>query len=181
MIIKSLNTCLWDQISLGEVMLRFDPEETRIKTTRTFKVYEGGGEYNVARALARCFNKKTSIITAFVDNEVSFLLEDLIRTGGVDTRYAIRRPFDGYGASTRIGLNFTEKGFGVRPPLGVSDRANSAASQLKVGEIDWEQIFTRDGARWFHTGGIFAALSDSTAKLTVEALQAARLNGTLKL
>src|SRR5271169_630544 len=167
--IKSKQECRWDMLALGEVMLRFDPGDKRIWTTRTFDVYEGGGEYNVARGLKRCFGLDTSVVTAFTDNPVGKLLQDLIYQGGVDQSLIRWVPFDGVGRSVRNGLNFTERGFGVRPALGCSDRGHTAASQLKPGEIDWNQIFARDGARWFHTGGIFCALSETTLLVAQEA------------
>ena len=160
-------------------MLRLDPGEGRVRSTRHFQVWEGGGEYNVARGLRRCFGLKTAICTAFADNEVGRLLEDLIFQGGVDPQFILWRPFDGVGRAVRNGLNFTERGFGIRGALGTSDRGHSAASQLAPGDFDWDRLFGRLGARWFHTGGIFAALSESTAALAAEAIQVARQNGTI--
>ncbi len=177
--IKDKEICLWDEVSLGEVMIRFDPGFNRIKNAREFKVWEGGGEYNVARGLKKCFGLRTSIITGFVNNEVGTLLEDLICQGGVDYSYSKHFPFDGIGRESRIGLNFTERGFGLRGSIGVSDRANSAASHLKAGDIDWEKIFRDNGVRWFHTGGIFAALSDTTPDVVIEAMECAKKNKTV--
>jgi 2-dehydro-3-deoxygluconokinase len=167
----------WDCVALGEVMLRFDPGDGRIATTRSFSVSEGGGEYNVARGLRRCFGLRTAIVTAFADNAVGRLLEDLVLQGGVDQRYVAWLPFDGVGRGIRNGLNFVERGFGVRAALGVSDRGNSAAAAMQPGDVDWEQIFGRDGARWFHCGGIFAALGAGTAPLALEAMRVARAHG----
>lgn len=169
----------FDQLSLGEVMLRLDPGEGRIRTTRQFTAWEGGGEYNVARGLKKCFGLETAVCTAFVDNEVGHLIEDFIQQGGVATEFILWRPDDGIGRSVRNGLNFTERGFGIRGAVGVSDRGNSAASQLKPGDFDWEHIFGKLGVRWFHTGGIFAALSESTAALAVEAVKVAAKHGTI--
>ena len=177
--IKSASDCQFDQISLGEVMLRLDPGEGRIRTTRQFKAWEGGGEYNTSRGLRKCFNLRTAVCTAFVDNEVGHLVEDLIMQGGVCTDFIKWRDDDGMGRSVRNGLNFTERGFGVRGAVGASDRGNTAASQLKPGDFDWEHIFGKLGVRWFHTGGIFAALSESTAALTTEAVKAAHQHGTI--
>ena len=169
----------FDQLSLGEIMLRLDPGEGRIRTTRAFQAWEGGGEYNVARGLRKCFGLKTAVCTAFVDNEVGHLIEDFILQGGVATEFIQWRADDGIGRTIRNGLNFTERGFGVRGAVGVSDRGNTAASQLKPGDFNWEKIFGELGVRWFHTGGIFAALSESTAALTIEAVKAAAKHGTI--
>jgi len=169
----------YDELSLGEIMLRLDPGEGRIRTAREFKVWEGGGEYNVARGLRKCFGLKTAVCTAFVDNEVGHLIEDFIQQGGVATDFVLWRPDDGIGRSVRNGLNFTERGFGIRGAVGVPDRGHTAASQLKPGDFDWEKIFGTIGVGWFHTGGIFAALSESTAALTIEAVKAANKQGTI--
>jgi 2-dehydro-3-deoxygluconokinase len=177
--IKPAGTCKYDLLALGEIMLRLDPGEGRIRTAREFKVWEGGGEYNVARGLRRCFGLKTAVCTAFADNDVGRLLEDFILQGGVDMEFVKWAPYDGVGRSVRNGLNFTERGFGVRGAVGIPDRGHSAASQLKPGDFDWEQIFGAAGVRWFHTGGIFAALSDTTPKLVIEAVQAAKKHGTI--
>ena len=177
--LKSKEQCRWDLVALGEVMLRFDPGDRRVWTTRQFEVSEGGGEYNVARGLKRCFGLDTAIVTAFADNPVGRLLQDLIYQGGVDQSLIRWIEYDGVGRSVRNGLNFTERGFGIRPALGCSDRGHTAISQLQPGQIDWEEIFGRNGARWFHTGGIFAALSESTPDVALEAMQAARKHGTV--
>lgn len=166
-----------DVLALGEVMLRLDPGEGRIRTARTFTPWEGGGEYNVARACSTCFGMRTAVVTALVDNEIGRLVEHLIRGAGVDLTHLQWRADDGIGRRARNGLNFTERGFGVRPALGVSDRANSAVSQMAVGDVDWDAVFGR-GVRWFHTGGVFAGLSPSTAEVAEEAMQAARRHGT---
>ena len=177
--VKPKEKCRWDLVSLGEVMLRFDPGDRRVWTTRNFDVSEGGGEYNVARGLKRCFGLDTAIVTAFADNPVGRLLEDLILQGGVDQSLVRWVPYDGVGRNVRNGLNFTERGFGVRPALGCSDRGHTATSQLKSGDIDWEDIFGRQGARWFHSGGIFCALSESTPAVALDAMKAARKHGTI--
>lgn len=177
--LRPSSECRFDLVALGEVMLRFDPGEGRIATTRGFAVSEGGGEYNVARGLRRCFGLQTAIVTAFADNPVGRLLEDLILQGGVDQRYVSWRPYDGIGRGVRNGLNFVERGFGVRAAVGCSDRGHSAAAAMKPGDVDWDVVFGRDGARWFHCGGIFAALSESTAALALDAMSAARRHGTI--
>lgn len=160
-------------------MLRLDPGEGRVRTSREFKVWEGGGEYNVARGLRRCFGLRTAVVTAFPENDVGRLVEDFILQGGVDTRFIQWMPFDGIGRNTRVGLNFTERGYGVRGAVGISDRANSAASQMRPGQVDWEHIFGKLGVRWLHTGGIYAALSATTAEVVLEAVQAAKRHGTI--
>jgi 2-dehydro-3-deoxygluconokinase len=177
--LKPAEDCRFDLVALGEVMLRFDPGDGRIATTRTLAVSEGGGEYNVARGLRRCFGLRTALVSAFADNAVGRLLEDLILQGGVDQRYVSWLPYDGVGRSVRNGLNFVERGFGVRAALGVSDRGHTAAAALRPGDVDWDGIFGRDGARWFHCGGIFAALAPNTAELALEAMTAARRHGTI--
>ncbi|HEY8204242.1 MAG TPA: sugar kinase [Pyrinomonadaceae bacterium] len=177
--IRSKGECRWDLVSLGEVMLRLDPGDGRVATTRSFQVWEGGGEYNVARGLKRCFGMDTAIVTALADNPVGRLVQDLIYQGGVDQSHIRWVEYDGIGRTVRNGLNFTERGFGVRAALGCSDRGHTAVSQLKPGDIDWEQIFGKEGARWFHTGGIFCALSETTAQVAREAIQTARKHGTI--
>jgi len=170
----------WDCLSLGEVMLRFDPGECRIHTARQFQLWEGGGEYNVARGLRRCFGLRTAIATALADNPVGRLVEDLILQGGVDTSLLKWIPYDGVGRTIRNGLNFTERGFGLRAAVGCSDRGNTAISQVKPGDFDWLSVFgPENGTKCFHTGGIFAALSTSTAEVAAEAMDAARANGVL--
>jgi 2-dehydro-3-deoxygluconokinase len=176
--VKDKSACRWDLVSLGEVMLRLDPGDGRVHTTRSFQVWEGGGEYNVARGLKRCFGLDTAVVTALVDNPVGRLVQDLIYQGGVEQRIRWVKD-DGVGRTVRNGLNFTERGFGVRAALGCSDRGHTAVSQLKPGDIDWNEIFGRQGARWLHTGGIFAALSETTPAVAKEAMQAAKAHGTL--
>jgi len=176
--LRPADECRYDLVALGEVMLRLDPGHGRVSTTRSFTASEGGGEYNVARGLKRCFGMRTGVVTALADNPVGRLIEDLIYQGGVEQTCLIWREYDGVGLSVRNGLNFTERGFGVRAAVGCSDRAHSAASQLRVGDVDWAGIFGR-GVRWFHTGGVFSALSNETAELAAEAISAARAHGTV--
>jgi 2-dehydro-3-deoxygluconokinase len=164
----------WDLVALGEVMLRFDPGEERIHTTRTFRVWEGGGEYNVARGLKRCFGLDTALVSAFADNPVGRLLQDLIFQGGVDQSHLRWVPYDGVGRACRNGLNFVDRGFGIRAAVGCSDRGHTAVSQLAPGDIDWKAVFERDGARWLHTGGIFCGLSDTTSQVAREGMEAAK-------
>ena len=177
--IRPVDQARWDVVSLGEVMLRLDPGEGRIAATHSFRAWEGGDEYNVARGLRRCFGLRTSIVTALADNPIGRLLEDLMLQGGVDLSHVSWVPYDGVGRSVRNGLNFTERGFGIRAALGCSDRAHTAVSQLRPGAIDWDAIFGAEGARWFHTGGIFAALSETTPDVAREAMEAARRHGVI--
>ena len=114
--------CRYDLVSLGEVMLRLDPGDVRVSSARAFRVWEGGGEYNVARGLRRCFGLRTAIVTALADNGVGRLIEDLMLQGGVDTSMVKWASHDGVGRTVRNGLNFTERGFGVRGAVGISDR-----------------------------------------------------------
>jgi 2-dehydro-3-deoxygluconokinase len=172
--IRERSGCRWDLVALGEVMLRLDPGENRIARAREFKVWEGGGEYNVARGLRRCFQLNTAVVTALVDNPVGRLVEDLILQGGVDCSHLKWVKDDGVGRQARNGLNFTERGFGLRGATGCSDRGHTAVSQLTPGEIDWDKLFLEEGCRWLHTGGIFAALSETTAKVAEEAMLAAK-------
>ncbi|MGA7696348.1 MAG: sugar kinase [Candidatus Sulfotelmatobacter sp.] len=178
-ILKASASCRWDCVSLGEVMLRLDPGEERIHTARNFRAWEGGGEYNVARGLRRCFGMRTAIITAFAKNPIGQLLEDLILQGGVDTSLVHWVPYDGIGRTVRNGLNFTERGFGVRAAVGCSDRGNTAIANSQPADFDWQHIFAASGSRWLHTGGIFAALSPSSASVAKAAIQAARASNTV--
>jgi 2-dehydro-3-deoxygluconokinase len=171
--------CQYDAVSLGEVMLRLDPGEGRVRTARSFRVWEGGGEYNVSRGLRRAFGLRCAVVTALADNEVGRLVEDLILTGGVDTSWIRWIPYDGVGRTVRNGLNFTERGFGVRGAVGVSDRGHTASSQMRPEDIDWDRLFGECGVRWLHTGGIYAALSNSSAETVLRAVAAAREHGTV--
>ncbi|PVU84371.1 sugar kinase (plasmid) [Cellulomonas sp. WB94] len=177
--IRPASECRFDAVSLGEVMLRLDPGEGRIRTARSFRAWEGGGEYNVARGLRRAFGLRTAVVTALADNEIGRLVEDMILAGGVDPSFISWVPYDGIGRSVRNGINFTERGFGVRGALGVSDRGHTAVSQIKPGDVDWDHLFGELGVRWFHTGGIFAALSESAAATVIEAVTAAKRHGTV--
>jgi 2-dehydro-3-deoxygluconokinase len=177
--LRPAEECRFDAVALGEVMLRLDPGERRIKTARTFSVWEGGGEYNVVRGLRRCFGLRTAVVTALADNQVGRLVEDFILQGGVDTSYLRWAPYDGVGREVRNGLNFTERGYGVRGAVGVSDRGHTAISQMRPGDVDWDDLFGRGGVRWFHTGGIYAGLSEHSAAVAAEAMEAARRHGTV--
>lgn len=177
--IKERSRCRWDLVALGEVMLRLDPGDDRIAHTRQFRAWEGGGEYNVARGLKRCFGLNTAVVTALADNPVGRLVQDLIYQGGVDQSYVKWVEYDGVGRQARNGLNFTERGFGLRAAVGCSDRGHTAVSQLTVEDINWDQIFAKDGCRWFHTGGIFTALSETTPQVAQEAMESAKRHGVI--
>ena len=177
--IKQASGCRWDLVALGEVMLRLDPGVGRIHTTRTFDAWEGGGEYNVARGLRRCFGLRSAVITALADNPVGRLIEDLMLQGGVDLSLLRWLPYDGVGRAARNGLNFTERGFGPRAAVGCSDRGHTAVSQLTAGDFDWEHIFGKLGSRWLHSGGIFCALSESTPAVAKCAFENAKKHGAV--
>ena len=177
--IKQVSDCRWDLIALGEVMLRLDPGVGRIHTTRGFDVWEGGGEYNVARGLRRCFGMRSAVLTALADNPVGRLIEDLMLQGGVDLSLLRWLPYDGVGRAARNGLNFTERGYGPRAAVGCSDRGHTAVSQLTAGDFDWEHIFGQLGSRWLHSGGIFCALSESTPAVAKAAFESAKKYGAV--
>jgi len=177
--IRPKDECRYDLVSLGEIMLRLDPGEGRIRTSRLLRASEGGGEYNVARGLRRCFEQRTAVVTAFARNEVGLLLEDLVLQGGVDTSLIQWAPYGGIGKTVRNGLNFTERGFGLRGAVGCSDRGYTAASQLQEGDVAWDRLFGDTGVRWFHTGGIYAGLSETTPGIILEAVKSAKRYGTV--
>ncbi|MDQ3323491.1 MAG: sugar kinase [Acidobacteriota bacterium] len=177
--IKPKADCHWDFVAFGEVLLRFDPIDERIYNARNFRVFDGGAEYNVARNLAKTFRQKTAIVTALADNALGRLAEDFILQGGVDASEILWREHDGIGANTRNGIYFIERGFGLRPPSSCFDRTNTAVSRLKAGDVDWRKIFVEKGARWFHTGGVFTGLSETTPDAVKEAMKSARENGII--
>lgn len=177
--LRSKEECKYDAVSLGEVMLRLDPGEGRIRTARSFRAWEGGGEYNVVRGLRRCFGMNTAVITAFAENEVGMLMEDFILQGGVDTALIHWMKTDGIGRVCRNGINFTERGFGIRGAVGCSDRANTAVSKARPEDFDFEHIFGELGVRWLHTGGIYAALSEQSCETILAAIRIAKKYGTI--
>ncbi|MDR1824085.1 MAG: sugar kinase [Bifidobacteriaceae bacterium] len=176
---KPADQCAYDIVALGEIMLRLDPGDRRIRTTRRFDVWDSGAEYNVARAFRKVFGLRGAMLTAFARNEVGLLLEDIILASGLDLSYVHWVPYDGVGRNVRNGLNFSERGFGVRGALGCVDRAYTAISQLRPQDIDLAEIFVTKGSRWFHTGGIMAGLSDQAAETTLAVMKAARDAGTI--
>ncbi|WP_433963890.1 hypothetical protein [Tunturiibacter gelidiferens] len=177
--IRAASECRWDLVSLGEVLLRFDPGEERIAGARNFHVWEGGGEYNVARGLRRCFGQRTSIVTALADNPVGRLLEDLMLQGGVDLSHLRWVEYDGIGREARNGIYFLERGFGLRGAMGMMDRGHTPISQLQVGQVNWDEIFGGEGVRWFHTGGVMCALSAEAPAVAREAMVAAKRHGVV--
>lgn len=177
--IKPASECAYDIVSLGEIMLRLDPGENRIRTTHSFEVWDSGAEYNVARALRKTFGKRGAIVTAFADNEVGRLLENIISVSGLDQRFVTWFPYDGIGQAYRNGLNFSERGFGVRGAVGCVDRAHTAISQLRPDDVDLDDLFVHRGTRWFHTGGIMAGLSEQAAHTTEAFMRAARDSGAV--
>jgi 2-dehydro-3-deoxygluconokinase len=177
--IKSANECEFDLLALGECMIRLSPPgHQRIEMTPVFEAYAGGGEYNVAYALAR-YGLRTSWISRLVDNPLGNFIKNHARASGMDVSEVIWVPYDGVGRADRIGLNFTEVGIGVRASVTLYDRGNTAIAHMKPGDIDWQKIFSKRKARWFHTGGIFTALSDSCADVAFESMKAAHEAGTI--
>lgn len=172
--LKNNSGCQWELVSLGEILLRFDPGAQRIHTSREFTVWDGGAEYNVAANAARVFNRRGLIVTALADNALGRLAADLSRSSGVDTSQIIWQNAD----ENRNGLYFIERGFGLRPPSSAFDRSHTAISRLAAGDVDWTSIFNK-GVRWFHTGGVFTGLSDTTPAVAAEAMQAAKNAGAI--
>jgi len=177
--IRSASDCEFDLLALGECMIRLSPPgHQRIELTPVFEAYAGGGEYNVAYALAR-YGMRTGWISRLVDNPLGHFVRNHAQTSGMDISEVIWVPYDGVGRADRIGLNFTEVGIGVRASVTLYDRGHTAVSHMKPGEVDWKRIFHARKARWFHTGGIFTALSDSCAEVALEAMKAAHEAGTI--
>ena len=177
--LRPASECKFDAVSLGEVMLRLDPGEERIRQARYFRAWEGGGEYNVIRGLRKCFGLRTAVITAFADNEVGRLMDDFICQGGVDTSLIKWVKTDGIGRICRNGLNFVERGYGIRGALSCSDRANTAISKMTPADFDFDYIFGELGVRWLHTGGIYAALSEASSETVLAAIKTAKKYGTV--
>jgi len=178
-IVKFKDNYRWDLLGLGEVLLRFDPGNEALHRARNFRVWDGGGEYNVAKNLSSVFGRATAIKTALTDNALGRLAEDFVRQSGIDTSQIIWRGEE-EADETRNGIYFIGQGFGLRPPSSCFDRKYTAIAGLKTGEIDWGEIFSaQGGARWFHTGGVFAGLSDATNDVAFEAMSAARASGSV--
>jgi len=169
----------FDLLSLGECMIRLSPPgHQRIELTPYFEAYAGGGEYNVSYALAR-YGMKTGWISRLVDNPLGHFIRNHARASGMDLSEVVWVPYDGAGRADRIGLNFTEVGMGIRASVSLYDRGHTAVAHMKPGDVEWGRIFTKRGARWFHTGGIFTALSETCAGVSLESMKAAHDAGTI--
>jgi 2-dehydro-3-deoxygluconokinase len=177
--IKTAQSTQFDLLALGECMIRFSPPgHQRIELSPVLEIYAGGGEYNVAYALSR-YGMRTGWISRLVDNPLGQFIKNHARTSGMDVSEAVWVPYDGVGRADRIGLNFTEVGIGVRASVTMYDRGHTAVAHMKAGDVEWQRIFGTRGARWFHTGGIFTALSDSCADVALESMKAAHDAGTI--
>ncbi len=170
--IKEKSSCKWDFVSLGELLLRFDPDDSRIADAREFKVWDGGAEYNIAANLRRVFSLNVSLISALNDNEIGRLAIGLARNAGVDTSNIDLKD------TGRNGIYFIERGFGSRAAASAFDRENTAISMSDARSFDWDKIFS-NCVRWFHTGGIFTGLSDTTPDAAMAAMKAARKSGSV--
>lgn len=179
MTIRSASDCEFDLLALGECMIRLSPPgHQRIELTPVFEAYAGGGEYNVAYALAR-YGMRTSWVSRLVDNPLGQFIRNHAKASGMDLSEVVWVLYDGSGRSDRIGLNFTEVGIGVRASVTMYDRGHTAIGHMKPGDVDWKRIFSNRGVRWFHTGGIFTALSDSCAGVALESMKAAHEAGSI--
>ncbi len=177
--IKSAAETELDLLTLGECMIRLSPPgHQRIELTPYFEAYAGGGEYNVSYALAR-FGMRAGWVSRLVDNPLGHFIRNHARVVGMDLSEVVWVPYDGSGRDDRIGLNFTEVGTGVRASVSMYDRGHTAISHMKPGDVDWKRIFRQRKVRWFHTGGIFTALSDTCAEVAIESMTAAHEAGTI--
>jgi 2-dehydro-3-deoxygluconokinase len=177
--IKPADKAQFDLLALGECMIRLSPPgHQRIELSPVLEIYAGGGEYNVAYALSR-YGMRTGWISRLVDNPLGQFIKNHARTSGMDVSEVVWVPYDGVGRADRIGLNFTEVGIGVRASVTMYDRGNTAVAHMKAGDVDWKRIFGSRGVRWFHSGGIFTALSDTCAEVALESMKAAHDSGTI--
>jgi 2-dehydro-3-deoxygluconokinase len=176
---KNTSDVEFDILTLGECMIRLSPPgHQRIELTPVFEAYAGGGEYNVSYALAR-YGLRAGWISRLVDNPLGHFIRNHAKASGMDISEVVWAPYDGSGRADRIGLNFTEVGIGVRASVTLYDRGHTAIAHMKPDDVDWNRIFRKRGARWFHTGGIFTALSDSCADVAVASMKAAREAGSI--
>ncbi len=179
LIVRSQESCAHDLVSVGECMIRLSPPaHERLEFARNLEVWVGGGEYNVAYALAR-LGLRSAWVGKLPRNPLGRLVVNHGRAVGLDMRNVLWVPYDGVGRADRVGLNFTEVGMGLRPSVTMYDRGHSATSRMKPGEIDWKQLFSEQGTRWLHLGGIFTALSDNAAQVALEAMRAAKESGSV--
>ncbi len=165
-----------DFLSLGALVHRLDPGTIPFRKARSFEIHVSGGEYNVAANLSDCFGLNTSVATAMVNYGVGEIVQRAVRETGVKPIY---KWFEHDGVrGPNIATVYSDRGLGVRAPVVFYNRANEAGAMLKPGDFDWKKIFA-DGVKWFHSGGIFAALSPTTSELIVEGMQAAQAAGTV--
>ncbi len=177
--IREAKDCKFDLVSLGECMLRLSPpQHGRIEFAPMLEVWVGGGEYNVSYALAR-LGLRTGWVGGLNSSPMGAIIRNHARSAGMDISHVVERKYDGVGKKDRIGLNFTEVGVAKRSSVTLYDRGHTATSGLQPGEINWNKLFKEQGVRWLHTGGIFAALSESTRKVAAEAVKAAHEAGTI--
>jgi len=177
--IKPADSCKFDLVALGETMIRLSPPgHGRVEFAPTLEVHVGGGEYNVAYALAR-LGLRTGWVGGLNTSPMGAIVRNHARSAGVDVSHAVTRKYDGVGKRDRIGLNFTEVGHGKRASTTLYDRGHSATAGMRPGDVDWNRLFKEQGVRWFHTGGIMASLSDTTRQVVAEAVRAAHEAGTI--
>ncbi|MEI8195090.1 MAG: sugar kinase [Phycisphaerae bacterium] len=177
--IKDPASCKYDLVGLGECMIRLSPPgHGRIEFSPHLEVWVGGGEYNVGYALAR-LGLRTGWVGGLNTSPMGAIIANHARAVGMDISHAVTKKYDGVGKKDRIGLNFTEVGVSKRGSSTLYDRGHSATANLQPGEINWAKLFKEQGVRWLHTGGIFAALSESTRAITAEAVKAAHEAGTI--
>ncbi len=177
--IRPAAECELDLVALGECMIRLSPKgHGRIEFAPELEVWVGGGEYNVAYALAR-LGLRTGWVGGLNSSPMGALIRNHARSAGMDVAHVVERKYDGVGKKDRIGLNFTEVGHSKRASTTLYDRGHTATSGMKPGDVDWKKLFVERGVRWLHTGGIFAALSESTRQVVTEAVKAAHEAGTI--
>ncbi|MFC1607679.1 sugar kinase [Candidatus Latescibacterota bacterium] len=184
---KSVEETKYDVVSLGEVMMRFDPGDVPTPRARVARIWHGGGETNVAEGIAYAFRMRGAVVTALVDDGLGRNIEAQLNEARVDTSNIIwfntsgkgEHSTDGKG-TLHNGINFTWKGKGVLPSVTEYYRANSAATALKPGDFDWDELFAQQGVRWFHTGGIFTLIGAKTADFALEAMKSAGKNDTFR-